>query len=92
MGILQFFKSGGVGNVVQTAVSMDDDEADGCTIVVPGFQNRLEEWWSGVVKRLEGRDRFTHSVEKIYRQWVVEKYGGFIPMVCKRGDARMMLS
>lgn len=92
MNIPEFLKSGRFGCVVQTAVSMDDEEAEGCTIVVPGFQNHISEWWSEVVKRGEGRDGFTHSVEKTYRQSDVEKYGGFVPVVCKRGDVRMTMS
>jgi len=67
MNIPEFLKSGRFGCVVQTAVSMDDEEADGCTIVVPGFQNHISEWWSEVVKRGEGKDGFMHSVEKAYR-------------------------
>ena len=48
MNIPQFLESGRFGNVVQTAISFDDEDLDGCTIIVPGFQNEIENWWSKV--------------------------------------------
>ena len=92
MNIPEFLKSGRFGCVVQSAVSMDDEETDGCTIVVPGFQNHIEEWWSEVVGRGEVKDGLTHSVEKTYRQSDVDRYGGFVPVVCKRGEVRVTMS
>ena len=90
MSVPQFLKSGRFGNVVQTAISLDDEDSGGCTIIVPGFQNKIEKWWSEVVKQGEDTYGFTHSVETIYK--LGDATRKFVPVVCKRGEIRLTMS
>jgi len=46
---------------------VDEKGADRCTIVVRGFQNQMETWWSEVVQGGSGGDGLKDWVEKIER-------------------------
>ena len=49
INIPQFLETGRGENIVQTAVSIDDEDEDRCTIIVRGFQDHTKEWWECVV-------------------------------------------
>src|SRR5579859_1086939 len=49
INIGQLLKSGRGVSMVQTAISLDDESSDGCTIVVPGFHRHIGEWWGEVL-------------------------------------------
>src|SRR5262245_17997285 len=78
-------------NVVQTAVSMDEEWKGGCTIVVPGFHKKISEWWGQVESRGEAKNGLTHRVDRIYRREDRSVYGDFKGVVCSRGDLRMTM-
>ena len=92
INIEKLLKSGRGGSTVQTAISLDDEFEDGCTIVVPGFHRHIGEWWSKVEERGKSRNGLVQSVEDLYLKEDEEMYGSFVPVVCKRGDIRMSLS
>jgi Phytanoyl-CoA dioxygenase (PhyH) len=92
LNIPNLVKHGRGENVVQTAVSMDDEWEGGCTVVVPGFHRNIKEWWEKVESRGEAKGGWTHSVEKTYRAEDAEEYGEFVPVVCSRGDVRMTMA
>ena len=72
--------------MVQSAISMDDEEEDGCTIIVLRFHRHVGEWWKEVVSRGEDKDVLVHSVGHTYKKVDKERFGRFKPAVCKRGD------
>ena len=78
-------------SVVQTAISMDDEFEDGCTIMVPGFHNKIGEWWSKVEGRGETRNALVQSVKDWYSKEDEKTYGSWMPVWCKRGDVRITL-
>ena len=92
LNIPRLLSSGKGKSLVQTAVSMDDECEDGCTIVVPEFHKHIKEWWSKVVSREKATNGYQHSVEHIYEQQDQDKYGNFKEVICKRGDVRMTMA
>jgi hypothetical protein len=91
LNIPRFLSCGRGGNLVQSAISIDDEEEDGCTIIVPGFHRHVREWWDQVVDRKEDKDGLIHSVQHIYKDVDEVSFGTFKPVVCKRGDVRLTL-
>src|SRR5579859_116168 len=77
--------------MVQSMISMDDEEEDGCTIIVPRFHRHMGEWWKEVISQGEDKDGVVHSVGYTYKKVDEERFGRFKPVVCKRGDIRLTL-
>lgn len=92
VNVQKLLKSGRGENTVQTAISLDDEFEDGCTLVVPGFQRHIGEWWGKVECRGKVKGGLVQGVEDIYSKEDEEMYGSFVPVVCKRGDIRMTLA
>lgn len=55
-------------SLVQTAISLDDEWDNGCTIIVPRFHKHIREWWGKVVSRRKATNGYQYSVEHIYEQ------------------------
>ena len=92
INVRQLFLNGRGGSTVQTGISMDDEFEDGCTIVVPGFHRQIEGWWEDVKGRGEVKDGVVQNLRNIYTKEDEERYGRFVPVVCKRGDVRLTLA
>jgi len=92
INIGELLKSGRGGSTVQTAISLDDEFSDGCTIVVPGFHHHIGEWWGKVEVRGKGRKGLVQSVEDLYWKEDEGMYESFVPVVCKQRDIRMTLA
>lgn len=58
--------SGSGRNLVQSAVSLDDESEGDCTLVVPGFHKHIQSWWEKVKARGDAKVGWTHDVEEIY--------------------------
>jgi len=91
LNIPELLESGRGANVVQTAVSLDDEWAGGCTVIVPGFHNKIREWWGRVVSRGQATNGRTHRVDRIYNDEDKRRYKDFEAVVCGRGDLRMTM-
>ena len=91
MNVKDYLESGRGGNIIQGSVSLDDESVNGCTEIVPGFQRHIGEWWGRVVARGQDRDASVHSVDKTYLKEDVAAYGDYVPVPCKRGDARVTM-
>ncbi|RPA93276.1 hypothetical protein L873DRAFT_67820 [Choiromyces venosus 120613-1] len=76
-------------NIVQCSVSVDNEESDGCTIVVPGFHRNIREWWSRVEDRSMAANELTTCVSKTFTKDDAEAFGYFIPSPCPRGRIRI---
>jgi len=76
-------------NIVQCSVSVDNEESDGCTIVVPGFHRNIRQWWSRVEDRGNAANGLTTCASKIYTREDEEDFGCFIPTPCPRGGIRI---
>jgi len=92
INIRRLLLTGRGGSTVQTAISMDDEFEDGCTIVVPGFHRHIGAWWGEVKRRGQAKDGLVQDVKDIYTEEDEERYGPWVPVVCKRGDVRLTLA
>ncbi len=82
-------KSGRGINVIQSSLSLDDEDEDGCTMLVPGFHRWIAEWWARVVERRENRDGYTTNAKNIYTAQDQQDFGRLVPVPCKRGTIRI---
>src|SRR5436190_21903657 len=62
LNIPEFLASGG-GNTVQTAISINEETEDRCTVIVRGFHLRLREWWKKVKDRKMATSGPVHDLE-----------------------------
>jgi hypothetical protein len=76
-------------NIVQCSVSVDNEDSDGCTIVVPGFHRNIRQWWSRVEDRGMAANGLTTCVSKTFTKDDAESFGHFIPTPCPRGGIRI---
>jgi hypothetical protein len=91
INVPEFLNSGRGGSIVQSAISLDEEYEDSCTIVVPGFQCQVGEWWNLVKRRGQGKESFSHGIEHSYSNEDERKFGRWVPVVCKGGDLRLTL-
>ena len=92
LNIPQLLLMGKGESLVQTAVSINDECNDGCTLIVSGFHNYIEEWWSKVVSRKKAINGYQHSVQYIYESEDEEMYRKFTEVRCQKGDLRMTMA
>jgi hypothetical protein len=78
---------------ITSSISLDDEEDDGCTMVVKGMHHNLPEWVEQVGK--DGtwlpKDSPTSNFTKYYLLAHQDVFGKLEPLPCKRFDFRMSL-
>lgn len=76
-------------SLVQGSLSLDDEDDQGCTIVVPGFHRHFREW----AQRLEDRGMLssdnTTGCDKLYTTDDKREFGFPVPVPCKAGELRI---
>jgi hypothetical protein len=77
--------------LVQGSMSLDDEEEDGCTLVVKGMHKHLYEWWRHVLDRGMAKRAQTGNtnVKGIYLPKDADKWGHPEPTPCMRGGIRL---
>ncbi|KAI9774031.1 MAG: hypothetical protein M1839_001916 [Geoglossum umbratile] len=55
----KFVQDGSGGNLLSSSMSLDNEESDGCTMVVPGFHRHAKEWHARRLRRGENPAGFT---------------------------------
>jgi hypothetical protein len=53
-------------NMVQGLVSLDNEDDDGCTVLVPGFHRHIGVWWQRVRERGQAGCGYTTNASKTY--------------------------
>ncbi len=91
MNVNKYLEDGHGGNIIQGSVSLDVENAHGCTEIVPGFHNHIENWWKKVKARGRAPNGHVHGLEKIYLKEDIAEYGDFVPVPCQRGGVRMTM-
>ena len=76
-------KSGRGINVIQSLLSLDDEDEDGCTMLVPGFHRWIAEWWACMVEQRENHDGYTTNAKNIYMVQDQQDFGRLVPVPCK---------
>ena len=89
INVPKYLDNGHGGNIIQGSVSLDDETAEGCTKIVPGFHLHIAQWWNNMCARGEVPDGHVHGLEKIWIKEDAAQFGDFIPVPCKRGDVRV---
>lgn len=89
LNVPALLESGRGANIIQTTLSLDDEDEDGCTILVPGFHRHIREWWARVEARGIAADGLTTNVSQKYTKEDQESFGSFVPVPCKRGGVRI---
>jgi len=92
LNLRNFIKTGKGGNIVQGALALTDETDRNCTVLVPGFQDYIREWWNDLTAREMGDTTgSTTNLKGLYTPADRKKYGEFQPVPCKRGDIRITL-
>ncbi len=91
MNVPKYLEDGHGGNIIQGSVSLDDENAHGCTEIVPGFHKHIENWWKKVEARGRAPNGHVHGLEKIYLKENIAEYGDFVPVPCQRGGVRVTM-
>jgi hypothetical protein len=89
LNVPELLSQGRGPNIIQSSVSIDDEYEDGCTIVVPGFQRLIREWWLRVEARGNTANGLTTGVVKRYTRDDEGLIGAYIPTTCQRGGIRI---
>ncbi len=85
----EFVKSGRGLNLVQGSVSVDDETADNCTLLVLGFHHSIHDWWGRVTARGKATSGHTTNAKNIYLPEDRQSFGPLVPVPCKRGAVRI---
>ncbi|KAH0545339.1 hypothetical protein FGG08_000638 [Glutinoglossum americanum] len=78
----QYVKDGSGGNLLSSSIALDDEQADGCTIGVPGFHHHIRDWHKRLIDRGEDTAGFTTNCSAAYRVQDRKDWGEPIPMPC----------
>lgn len=89
LNVPALLNNGRGANIIQTSLSLDHEDPDGCTILVPGFHRHIREWWGRVEARGTAADGLTTNVNQRYRKEDEESFGSFVPFPCQRGGVRI---
>ncbi|KAI9781623.1 MAG: hypothetical protein M1839_005840 [Geoglossum umbratile] len=78
----QYVKDSSGGNLLSSSIAIDDEQPDGCTIVVPGFHHHIHEWHKGLIDRGEDTAGYTNNCSAAYRAQDRKDWGELVPMPC----------
>ena len=80
-------------NMIQGSVSLDDEDPASCTVILPGMQHKLKEWWERVVERGQETDGFVHRItgQMFTREDAAVLGVDWKRVPCQRGQVRVTL-
>jgi hypothetical protein len=80
-------------NMIQGSVSLDDEDGSSCTVILPGMQHKLGEWWERVVGRGQETGGFVHRItEQMFTREDAQALGvDWKRVPCRRGGVRITL-
>jgi hypothetical protein len=50
--------------MIQGSVSIDNESDENCTMILPGMQHRLQEWWDTCIAWGQDTAGFVHRITK----------------------------
>ncbi|KAI9766266.1 MAG: hypothetical protein M1840_006680 [Geoglossum simile] len=89
INVEKFVDSGYGGNIIQGSVSLDDEDENGCTILVPRFHTQIRTWWERVRQRGLNHLGHTTNAKITYLPEDKRSFGKLMPVPCKRGAIRI---
>ena len=80
-------------NMIQGSVSLDDESDESCTVIVPGMQSKLGEWWERCKSRGQETDGFVHRItDQTLSADDLRALGlAWKRVPCRRGEVRVTL-
>ena len=66
LNLQDYFKTGRGGNMLTSSVSLDDEDDDNCTLVVPGFHRHIQEWHRRRIDRRDDSSGTTTNCSQTY--------------------------
>jgi len=91
MNVSKFLEDGHGGNIIQGSVSLDHEDEEGCTEIVPGFHKHIRTWWEKVKARGKVPNGHVHGLEKIYLKDDIAEFGDFVRVPCAQGGVRITM-
>ncbi|KAI9845527.1 MAG: hypothetical protein M1837_004866 [Sclerophora amabilis] len=85
MYVEEFLKTGRGANMFQGSLRLDDEDKDGCTVLVPGHHRHIAAWWERVRVMGQNRSCYTTYAKTTYILDNVKDFEDLTPMPCKRG-------
>jgi len=89
INVAKYVENGRGGNIIQGSLSLDDEDENGCTLLVPGFNHYIHEWWAGVQAQNKDRSGRTTNAKNIYSKDDAARFGKMVPAPCKAGAVRI---
>jgi Phytanoyl-CoA dioxygenase (PhyH) len=91
--IVQLVEDGVGRNKLTSSISLDDEDENGCTKVVPGMHHKSEEWLDKMQDSANpmSKDTLTSDFKKHYDSQDWSEFGKPVPVPCGRFDFRMSL-
>ena len=79
--------------MIQGSVSLDDESEESCTVIVPGMQSKLREWWERCKSRGQETDGFVYRItDQILSAEDLTTLGlAWKRVSCCRGEVRVTL-
>lgn len=79
--------------MIQGSVSIDDEDDSNCTVIIPGMQHKLAEWWQRCVDRGQKTDGFVHRItEAMFTREDAAALGvDWKRVPCQAGEVRVSL-
>ncbi|KAI9769555.1 MAG: hypothetical protein M1840_004033 [Geoglossum simile] len=78
----QYVKDGSGGNLLSSSIAIDDEQPDGCTIVVLGFHHHIHDCHKRLIDRGEDTAGFTTNCSAAYRAQDRRDWGEPVPIPC----------
>jgi hypothetical protein len=93
IGISELLRSGCGQNLIQSAISLDDEDTENCTVILPGMHRdqKLAELWSLHTQASKGPDGKTTNMSKVFTSEIVARCGRPQPIPCCCGDVRISM-
>lgn len=92
LNLHDFIETDKRANIVQGALALTDETDRNCTVLVPGFQEYIQEWWNDLTARkIADMTGSTTNLKNLYTLANRKKYGDFQLVPCKRGDTQITL-
>lgn len=78
-------------NIIQGSLSLDNENKDGCTLLVLGFHHRIHEWWAQVRQWRQDSSSYTTNALKTYLPADKKDFGELDLVPCKRRAVRITM-
>jgi hypothetical protein len=92
LDVSRYIADGRGGSRLSSSLSVDDEEMDGCTVVVKGMQRHIGAWYSRLLQRgWKGCGRTTNCNSSTYTAEDRKEWGEVVGVPCRAWGVRITL-